>query len=133
MCAVHIRFSSTNTPKSFCFETFSIGLLSINNIGIKYDFPFINIRNVPREGCKPRAKPEVFNISRGILRMLMNDKIMFDWYYCINSKKTHRKLRKRLRTLFFNLTNIFLRAHAFCKYPRVGTWPGTFSHDNLKA
>ena len=31
---------------------------------------------------KPRAKP-----SRGTLRMLMNDKIMFDRYYCINSTK----------------------------------------------
>ena len=93
-------------------------------IGIKHDFPFINIRKVPRE---------VFNISRGTLRMLTNDKIMFDRNYCINSKKTHRKLRKCLCTLFFSLTTIFLRAHAFYKYPRFGPWPGTFSHDDLKA
>ena len=39
------------------------------NGGIKHDFPFINIRKVPT------------------LRMLMNDKIMFDRYYCINSAK----------------------------------------------
>ena len=43
--------------------------------GIKHDFPFINIRKVPRE---------VLKTSRGTLRMLMNDKIMFDRYYCIN-------------------------------------------------
>ena len=103
------------------------------NIGIKHDFPFINIRKVPREVLKTEGKPEVFNISRGTLRMLMNDKIMFDRYYCINSKKTHRKLRKCLRTLFFSHTTIFLRAHAFYKYPRFGPWPGTFSHDDLKA
>ena len=97
------------------------------SIGIKHDFQFINIREVPRE------EPEVFNTSRRTLRMLMNDKIMFDRYYCINSKKTYRKLRKCLRTLFFSLTIIFLRAHAFYKYPRFGPWPGTFSHDDLKA
>ena len=65
--------------------------------------------------------------------MLMNDKIMLDRYYCINSKKTHKKLRKCLRTLFFSLFIIFLRAHVFYKYPRFGLWPGTFSHDDLKA
>ena len=48
--------------------------------GIKHDFPFINIRKVPREGFQP---------SRGALLMLMNDKIMFDRYYCINLKKKH--------------------------------------------
>ena len=67
--------------------------------------------------------------------MIINDNIMFDHYYCINSKKTHLKLRKCLRTLFFSLTTIFLRAHVFFlyKYPRFGPWPGTFSHDDLKA
>ena len=65
--------------------------------------------------------------------MLMNDKIMFDRYYNKNSKKTLKKLRKHLRTLFFSLTTIFLRAHAFYKYPRFGPWPGNFSHDDLKA
>ena len=44
---------------------------------------------------------------------LMNDKIMFDRYYCINSKKTNQKLRKCLRTSFFSHTTIFLRTHAF--------------------
>ena len=44
---------------------------------------------------------------------------MFDHYYCINSKKTHQKLRKCLRTLFFSLTTIFLHAHSFYKYKRL--------------
>ena len=118
-------------------------------IGIKHDFPFINIRKVPREVMKtegealgfqhlPRdlanvSSPSVFNTSLGTLRMLMNDKIMFDRYYYINSTTTHRKLKKCLRTLFFILTTIFLRAHAFYKYPQFGPWPGTFSSVDLKA
>ena len=102
-------------------------------IGMKHDFPFINIRKVLREVLKAGGEARVFNISRGTLRMLMNDKNMFDRFYCINSKKTHRKLRKCLCTLFFSLTTIFLRAHAFYKYCRFGPGPGTFSHDDLKA
>ena len=35
---------------------------------------FINIRKVPRKGCKPRASPSVFNNSLGTLRMLMDGK-----------------------------------------------------------
>ena len=101
-------------------------------IGIKHDFPFINIRKVPREVLKTegeaRGSPSVFNTSRGTLRMLMNDKIMFVRYYCINSTTTHRKLRKCSRSLFCSLTTIFLRGHAFYKYPQFGPWSGTFSH-----
>ena len=85
------------------------------DIGIKHGFPFINIRKVPREVLKTEGK------------------IMFDRYYCINSKKTQQKMGKCLRTLFFSLTTIFLRDRAFYKYPRFGPWPGTFSHDDLKA
>ena len=114
-----------------CANIFSIfGVFSLNlcNIGIKHDFHSLTFAR-----SRGRCSPSVFNISRGSLRMLMNDKIMFDRYYCINSKKTYRKLRKCLRTLFFSLTTIFLRTHAFYKYPRFGPWPGTFSHDDLKA
>ena len=49
--------------------------------GIKQDFPFINIRKVPREVLKTEGE------TRGTLRMIMNDTIMFDRYYCINSAK----------------------------------------------
>ena len=81
---------------------------------------------------KPRAKPEVFNILQGTLRMLTNYKIMFDRYYCINSKKTHRKLRKCLRTLFLLPFSYARTLLFFYKYPQFGPWPGTFSHDDLK-
>ena len=30
----------------------------------------------------------------------MNDKIMFDRYYCINSKKTHQKLRNTISSRY---------------------------------
>ena len=57
------------------------------NRGIKHDFPFINICKVPREVLKSEGEAQGFQPSRGTLRMLMNDKIMFDRYYCINSAK----------------------------------------------
>ena len=46
--------------------------------GIKYDFPFINVHKVSREVLKTEGKAQGFQSSRGTLRMLMNDKIMFD-------------------------------------------------------
>ena len=52
--------------------------------GIKHDFPFINIRKVPREVLKTSGYALGFQPSRGTLRMLMND---IDRYYCINSAK----------------------------------------------
>ena len=55
--------------------------------GIKHDFPFINICKVPREVLKTEGEARGFQPSRGTLQMLMNDKIMFDRYYCINSTK----------------------------------------------
>ena len=72
----------------------------IYDIGIKHDFPFINIRKVPRE------EPEVFNISQGTLRMLMNDKIMFDRYYCINSRK-HTKNWENVCALYSSALPLF--------------------------
>ena len=55
--------------------------------GIKHDFPFINICKVPREVLKTEGGARGFQPSRGTLQMLMNEKIMFDRYYCINSTK----------------------------------------------
>ena len=46
---------------------------------------------------------EVYNTSRGTLGMLMNDKIMFDCHYCINSTKPLQKLRKYWHILIYNL------------------------------
>ena len=59
--------------------------------GIKHDFPFINTCKVPREVLKTEGEARGIQPTRGILRMLMNGKIMFDRYYCINSTKTLRK------------------------------------------
>ena len=55
--------------------------------GIKHDFPFINICKVPREVLKTDGEARGFQPSRGTLQMLMDDKIMFDRYHCINSTK----------------------------------------------
>ena len=70
------------------------------NRGIKHDFPFINIRKVPREVLKTEGEARGFQPSRGTLRMLMNDKIMFDRYYCINSTK-HCENEENIGALYF--------------------------------
>ena len=74
------------------------------NIGINHDFPFINIRKVPREVLKTEGVARGFQPSRGTLQLLMNDKIMFDRYYCINSAKHWRTLFYILITLFYAST-----------------------------
>ena len=58
-----------------------------SNKGVKHGFPFINIHKVPKEVLNTEGFALGFQLSRGTLRMLMNDKIMFDRYYCINSAK----------------------------------------------
>ena len=70
------------------------------NRGIKHDFPFINIRMVPREVLKNEGEARGFQPSRVTLRMLMNDKIMFDRYYCINSTK-HCENDENIGALYF--------------------------------
>ena len=68
--------------------------------GIKHDFPFINICKVPREVLKTEDEARGFQPSRGTLRMLMNDKIMFDRYYCINSAN-HCENEENIGALYF--------------------------------
>ena len=68
--------------------------------GIKHDFPFINIRMVPREVLKTEGDARGFQPSRGTLRMSMNDKIIFDRYYCINSTK-HCENEENIAALYF--------------------------------
>ena len=70
------------------------------NRGIKHDFSFINICKVPREVLKNEGKARGFQPSRGTLRMLMNDKNMFDRYYCINSAK-HSENEENIGALYF--------------------------------
>ena len=72
----------------------------ITNRGIKHDFPFTNIRKVPRGVLKTEGEARGFQPSRGTLRMLMNDKIMFDCYYCINSTK-HFENDENICALYF--------------------------------
>ena len=89
----------------FAFVSFGCCyLLHDFNRGIKHDFPFINIRKVPREMLKAEGEARGYEPSRVTLRMLMNDKIMFDGYYCINSAKhCENKKKKHWRTIFYNL------------------------------
>ena len=79
--------------------------------GIKHDFPFINIRKVAREVLKTEGVARGFQPSRGTLRMLMNDKIMFDRYYCINSAK-HCENEENMGTIFYNLITFSYASHA---------------------
>ena len=67
------------------------------NRDIKHDFPFIKFRKVPRKFLKAEGEARDFQPSRGTLRMLMNDKIMFDRYYKLHKfNKTLRKMKKIL-------------------------------------
>ena len=49
---------------------------------------------------KTEGEARGFQPSRGTLRMLMNDKIMFDHYYCINSAN-HCENEENIGTLYF--------------------------------
>ena len=53
---------------------------------------------------KTEGEARGFQPSRGTLRMLMNDKYMFDRYYCISSAK-HCENEENIGALYvFNLT-----------------------------
>ena len=84
------------------------------NRGIKHDFPFINIHKVPREVLKTEGEARGFQPSRGTLRMLMNDKIMFDRYYCINPAK-HCENEENIGALYFITSSIFSYASSLLK------------------
>ena len=49
---------------------------------------------------KTEGEARGFQPSRGTLRKLMNDKIMFDRYYCINAAK-HRENEENIGALYF--------------------------------
>ena len=76
------------------------------NRGIKHDFPFINICKVPSEVLETEGEARGFQPSLGILRMLMNDKIMFDRYYCINSAN-HCENEENIGALYFITSSHF--------------------------
>ena len=84
-------------------------------------FPFINICKVPREVLKPEGKAQGFQPSRETLRMLMNDKIMFDRYYCINSTK-HCKHEENIGALYFITSPHFPTRVRYARFgPRSST------------
>ena len=97
--------------------------MSIYNRGIKHDFPFINSRKFPREVLKTEGEARGFQHSRGTLRMLMNDKIMFDRYYCINSTK-HCENEENIGALYFISSTHFL---TLVRYARFGPRSSTHS------
>ena len=69
--------------------------------GIKHNFfPFINIHKVRREVLKTEGEGH----PQGTLLMLMNDKIMFDHYYCINSTKYCKNENILAHYIFYNIT-----------------------------
>ena len=74
--------------------------------GVKHDFPFINTRKVPREVLKAEGEARGFQPSRGTLRMLMNDEIMFYRYDCINSAK-HCENEENIGALYFITSSHF--------------------------
>ena len=63
--------------------------------GIKHGFPFINISKVRREVLKIEGPCD-----------LMNDKIMFDRYYCINSAKKCKN-KENIGALYFITSSHF--------------------------
>ena len=87
-------------------------------------FPFINIRMFPREVLKTESEARGFQPYRGTLRMLMNDKIMFDRYYCINSTN-HCENIENIGALYF--TNLTTFSYASPLYARFG--PRSSTHN----
>ena len=55
---------------------------------------------------KTEGEARGFQPSRVTLRMLMNDKIMFDRHYCINSAK-HRENKENIGALYFITSSHF--------------------------
>ena len=99
-------YARFHDPSYHKYEERHFSILHVNNRGIKYDFPFINIHKVPREVLKNEGKALGFQPSRGTLRMLMNDKIMFDCYYCINLTK-HCENEENIAALYFITSSHF--------------------------
>ena len=129
----HVKNQSTNQPTicgdvaktkvlislifvivNLVWQSKTLFLAIENNRGIKHDFPFINICNVPREVLKSESEARDFQPSRGTLRMLMNDKIMFDRYYCINSAK-YCENEENICALYFITSSHFLTRVRFSK------------------
>ena len=73
---------------------------------------------------KTEGEAQGFQPSRGTLRMLMNDKIMFDRYYCINSanhcenEDTFSYISTLLKTMHdWGTVQIRIILHVLCVAP----------------
>ena len=77
--------------------TFAMPLRKVENLGLRPRFS-----TLPSGPCEAGG----FQPSRGTLQMLMNDKIMFDRYYCINSAK-HCENEENIDTLYFITSSHF--------------------------
>ena len=87
---------------------------------------FINIKKVPREVLKTRGRsPRFSTLPEKTLGMLMNDKIMFD-YYSINSTK-HCKNEENIGALYFIALSHFPTQVRFQKY--AGFRPKSSTHN----
>ena len=70
---------------------------------------------------KTEGEARGFQPSRGILRMLMNEKIMFDRHYCINSTK-HRENEENIGALYFIASPLFPTRVRYARFgPRSST------------
>ena len=104
-----------------------------NNIGIKHDFPFINILKVPREVLKTEGE------ARGFQHLQRDFAIVNEWQNHVWSLSLHKfkentpKIEKMFAHFILQPYHHFLRVHAFYKYPLFRPWPGTFFHGDLKA
>ena len=69
------------------------------------------MRKVPKEVLKIEGEAPDFQPSRGTLRISMNNKIMFDRYYCINSTK-YCENEETISALYFITSSHFLSDYA---------------------
>ena len=103
--AILISHKMSQNENNCVFLTLRLSRILMNhfrplNRGIKHDFPFFNICKVPRDVLKTEGEARGFQPSRGTLRMLMNDKIIVDRYYCINSAN-HCENEENMGALYF--------------------------------
>ena len=76
---------------------------------------------MPRAVLKTEGEARGFQPSRGTLRMLMNDKIMFDRNYCINSTK-HCENEENICALYFTTSPHFPTRIRYARFgPRLST------------
>ena len=76
---------------------------------------------VVREVLKTEAMPEVFKASRGILQMLMNDKIMFERCFWINSTKQNSYMLVKLVLISNTYCILMISYTPIATFQKAGT------------